>query len=459
MKLHPTSVRFRLTVWYVLALACIILVFSGGVYFFLRHSLRAQLDGQLSNDAAVLGKMTADGEFEEPGDLEEIEQEKVIEYFRMQQAGQPVFRTQAWQKAGLDAALHPADSLALRSAAGSDGQPFRFLSTTSISRGSTAYITVARPESPLRENLYRLRLILVMGIPVALLLAVAGGFLLAGRALSPIQTMAAKARLITADNLADRLPIENPNDELGQLAAVFNDMLSRLQEAFERLRRFTADASHQLRTPLTAIRSVGEVSLRKEQDAAAYREVIGSMLEEADRLARLTENLLILTRLDARPTSRAEEPTEISTLVAEAVDCLHVLAEEKSQTVRLDLEPGVTISVDRVMIRQAVINILDNAIKYSPTGSAISATARRTEAGNPCIEIEDEGPGIPAAERSRIFERFYRMPRGSAADGNGAGLGLSIAHRAVESSGGHIEVSEGKNGGSIFRIVFGLPKR
>jgi heavy metal sensor kinase len=284
-------------------------------------------------------------------------------------------------------------------------------------------------------------------------LAVAGGFFLAGQALSPIQTMAAKARLITADNLADRLPVENPDDELGQLAAVFNEMLARLQNAFERLRRFTADASHELRTPLTVIRSVGEVGLRKEQDAAAYRETIGSMLEEADRLARLAENLLALTRLDSGSSARAEEPTEISSFVTEAVDCLRVLAEEKNQQMILALEPGIAISIDRIMIRQAVINILDNAIKYSPPGSRIFVSSRRTEAGDVCIAIEDEGPGIPAAERSRIFERFYRMPRSSAADGNGAGLGLSIAQRAVEASGGRIEVSEGNNGGSIFKIV------
>jgi heavy metal sensor kinase len=453
MRWHPASVRVRLTLWHVLVLAAVILVFSGGVYFFLRQSLQAQLDGQLLNDATVIEAMSSSGDIEETADLEEVEQEKLIEYFQFRQNGRPVFRTQAWQRAGLDAAFQPAGTSALRSAAAADGQLFRFLYMTSVSRGDTVYVAVARPESPLRENLYRLRLILAMGLPVALLLAVAGGFLLAGRALSPIQTMAAKARLITADNLADRLPVGNPSDELGQLATVFNQMLSRLQDAFERLRRFTADASHQLRTPLTVIRSVGEVGLRREQDAAAYRETIGSMLEEADRLARLTENLLALTRLDAESSSRQKEPTEISALVAEAVDCLRVLAEEKCQTLLLNLEPDLIVPVDRVMIRQAVINILDNAIKYSPPGGAIFVSARRTETGSLNIAIEDEGPGIPVTERSRIFERFYRIPNDSAADEVGAGLGLSIAQRAVECNGGHIEVSARKSGGSIFRII------
>jgi heavy metal sensor kinase len=454
VRFYPASLRLRLTLWHVLVLAAIVLAFSGGVYFFVRHSLRAQLDGQLSNDAAVLGAMASSGELEEMEDLEEVEQGELIEYFRLRRAGRPEFESQAWQRAGLDAAFLRGGSSTLRSGATADGQSFRFISTTVVVPGDTVTVAVARPESPLRENLYRLRLILATGLPVALLLAVAGGFLLAGRALSPIQTMAAKARLITADNLADRLPVENPNDELGQLAVVFNDMLSRLQDAFERLRRFTADASHELRTPLTVIRSVGEVGLRAEQDTASYKETIGSMLEEADNLARLTENLLALTRLDAGASSRAEEPTEVSALVAEVVDCLHVLAEEKDQEIRLDVEPGITVSIDRVTIRQALINILDNAIKYSPPHSPISVSVRRAESGDTCIAIEDEGPGIPAAERRKIFERFYRMAQGPQASGTGAGLGLSIALRAVERAGGRIEVSEGKNGGSVFRIIF-----
>jgi heavy metal sensor kinase len=341
----------------------------------------------------------------------------------------------------------------LRSGVAADGRPFRFISASSVGRADTVTIGVARPESLILDSLHRLRLILALAVPVALLLAVVGGFLLAGRALSPIQTMAEKARLITADNLADRLPIENPNDELGQLADVFNDMLSRLQDAFERLRRFTADASHELRTPLTVIRSVGEVGLRTDQHEASYRETIGSMLEETDSLARLTDDLLALTRLDAGPSSRARQSMEISGLVAEVADCLRVLAEEKGQEMRLDLEWGITVTIDRVMIRQALINILDNAVKYSPPGGTISVSVGKTETGKACIAIEDEGPGIPPAERRRIFERFYRMPQSPEARRSGAGLGLSIALRAVEREGGRIEVSEGANGGSVFNVI------
>ena len=232
MNLSPRSVRLRLTLWHALALAVIIVVFSAGVYFLLRQNLRAQLDGQVSKDAASLETIASSGEIEETADLQEIEQEQLIEYFRLKQPGLPTYRSRAWQRAGLDNASGRIGSPAPRSVAAADGQPFRLICATLILRGDTVYVAVARPESPLWENLYRLRLILALGLPIAFLLAVAGGFFLAGGALSPIQTMAAKARLITADNLAERLPVENPDDELGQLATVFNDMLSRLEEAF-----------------------------------------------------------------------------------------------------------------------------------------------------------------------------------------------------------------------------------
>jgi heavy metal sensor kinase len=453
MRFYPRSVRVRLTVWYALALTCIIVIFSAGVYFFVGRSLRAQLDEQVSRDSAVLEGIVTSGEIEEGEDLGEIEQEQLIEYFRLQIPNLPVYETQAWRRSGLNESLGRIGPSTMRSVEGTDGKTFRLVLTMAITDGDTTRIAVAWPEGPMLESLHRMRLILAMGVPAAVLLAVVGGFLLARRALSPIQAMSEKARLITADNLSDRLPVENPDDELGQLGSVFNDMLSRLQDAFDRLRRFTADASHELRTPLTAIRSVGEVSVRKEQDAAGYRDTIGSMLEETDRLARLVEYLLVLTQLEARRPARQEAPTDISALVAEAADCLRVLAEEKDQNLNMDLEPGIVASIDRVSIRQAIISILDNAIKYSPPRSSIFLVTRRSGTQGFSIAIEDEGPGIPPEQRSRIFERFYRMPKDAAGDGGGAGLGLSIARHAVENNGGRIEVSERKSGGSVFKIV------
>ena len=174
-----------------------------------------------------------------------------------------------------------------------------------------------------------------MGIPFAVGLAIAGGYFLAGRVLAPVGAMADKAREITAESLAERLPVDNAEDEFGRLATVFNDTLSRLQDAFERLRRFTADASHELRTPLTAMRSVGEVALRNTLDAGAYRDVIGSMLEEVDRLTRLVESLLTLTRANSGKVQLAPEALDLGALAGNVIDQLRVLADEKQQELTL----------------------------------------------------------------------------------------------------------------------------
>ena len=191
-------------------------------------------------------------------------------------------------------------------------------------------MAAAIEETSLRDTLWTLALILAMGIPFAVGLAIAGGYFLAGRVLAPVGAMADKAREITAESLTERLPVDNAEDEFGRLATVFNDTLSRLHDAFERLRRFTADASHELRTPLTAMRSVGEVALQNPLDPGAYRDVIGSMLEEVDRLTRLVESLLTLTRADSGKVLMAPQTLDLGAVAANVIDQLRVLADEKA---------------------------------------------------------------------------------------------------------------------------------
>ena len=187
--------------------------------------------------------------------------------------------------------------------------------------------------------------------------------------------MAERARTITAERLGDRLPIEDPEAELGQLATVFNETLARLERSFAELWRFTADASHELRTPLTAIRSVGEVGLRRRQDEQAYREIIGSMLEEAHRLTRLVDSLLLLSRADAGQMALRTERTDLGRMAHEVATQLEVLAEEKRQIMATEVVGLVTIAADPAVLRQALVNLLDNAIKYSPEGAPTSASS------------------------------------------------------------------------------------
>jgi heavy metal sensor kinase len=293
-------------------------------------------------------------------------------------------------------------------------------------------------------------------IPCAVGLAIIGGYLLAGRVLAPVGAMADTARRITAESLDARLPVSNSTDEFGRLASVFNETLARLDAAFEQLRRFTADASHELRTPLTAIRTVGEVALQRALSPEAYREVIGSMLEEVDRLTRLVENLLLLTRAEAGRIPLTRATVDLRELVAGVSDSLRVLAEEKNQELSVETAGPVAVECDAAVLRQGITNLLHNAIKFTPNKGVIRVAARSTIDGDAVIEVQDSGPGIAAGDQQRVFERFYRVDQARSRDTGGTGLGLAIARWAVEANGGRIELESVSGQGTLFRVV--LPR-
>jgi len=277
--------------------------------------------------------------------------------------------------------------------------------------------------------------------------------LLAKNALRPIDQMVRRARSIGEANLADRLPHPGTVDEIGRLVETLNEMLGRLERSFEVQRRFTADASHELRTPLTAIRSVGEVALQRSLSGPGYREVIGSMLEEVDRLTRLVESLLTLTRGESGRIQPALEMVKLNGLAVSVVEHLRILAEEKEQSLTIDATVEVSAKCDPAILRLGLINVLDNAIKYTLPRGTIRVVVRETSSGEPVIEVEDTGLGIPSVHHARIFERFYRVEQGRSRESGGTGLGLATARWAVEVNGGRIELESDEGKGSLFRIV------
>jgi heavy metal sensor kinase len=263
--------------------------------------------------------------------------------------------------------------------------------------------------------------------------------------------MTRRAEQITPDRLGERLPVGNPDDELGQMGRVFNGTLDRLENAFEQMRRFTADASHELRTPLTSMRSVGEVSLQNERSREEYRETIGSMLEEANRLTRLVENLLTISRADAGEYHLQRTPIAVLDLTRESAALLDVLIDEKSQHLHLGGDEGATVVGDRLVLRQAIVNILHNAIKFSPPAADISVAT--TQNGRSVkIRISDSGPGIAEEDLGKVFQRFYRVDKSRSSEGGGAGLGLSIAQWAVQVHGGRITLESELGAGTTFQI-------
>jgi heavy metal sensor kinase len=330
----------------------------------------------------------------------------------------------------------------------------RVLSRRDAIYGEPVIIQVARSETAMRNDLADLALILIVGLPIAVAVAGFGGYALARGALAPIERMTERARMITAERLGERLPVDNPDDEMGRLASVFNQTLGRLEESFEQMRRFTADVSHELRTPLTSLRSVGEVGLRGHRDEGTYRSIIGSMLEEADRLASLVDRLLTLSRAETRQATLPFEPFDLRQLANDVAADLAVLAEEKRQSIAVTGDTHVEVLADRVALRQALINLIDNAIKFTPAGGAIGIRVAGAP-GEAIVDVADSGPGVPAEARGRIFDRFYRVDDGGLT--RGTGLGLSIAKGAVEASGGRLTLEASGDTGSTFRMS--LPRQ
>ncbi len=447
-----TSVRARLTLWHAAVLAAIVIAFSGAMYFFVRARVLGELDAKLEENLRLVERTRQ----EDPGEVEELEHHGAVLLFEVLEGEKVVYRTERWKRGQLDQAKAAPGREGAWSWEGVGGRPYRLKAARGAATGKETLVRVALDEGEARHTLSELRSILLLGIPGALALAVAGGFFLAGKVLAPVRQMAERAERISAENLAERLPVGKTADEFARLAHVFNDALARLHASFEQLRRFTADASHELRTPLTAIRSVGEVALRDPLSPEAYRDVIGSMLEEVDRLARLVDSLLTLTRAEAGRIELKRETVDLGALATGVTDILRILAEEREQRLTLEASPGILARGDPAILRQAFTNLVDNAIKHTPPKGEIRVSARSASDGEVALEVADSGPGIPPEHRERVFERFYRIDEGRSREQGGVGLGLAIARWAVAANGGRIELESTAGRGSTFRIV--LPR-
>jgi heavy metal sensor kinase len=447
------SLRVRLTLWYVGAMVVVLAVYAALVVAFVRRNASDALDSRLRGDfqwASAMVDRTPEGGITWYEDLSEDESPWLQVW---SPAGTLLYQNFEARRRPLaqarELAQRPDDSLVTVEA---DLAPVRVLTRRGRIGAQPVVIQVARSEFLMRQELRQLVLIFVLGLPVAVAVAGLGGYTLARRALRPIDRMNERARSITAERLSDRLPVDNPDDEMGRLATVFNQTLGRLERSFEQMRQFTADVSHELRTPLTSIRSVGEVGLREHRDEPAYRGIIGSMLEEADRLASLVDRLLTLSRAETGQARVSAAPFDLHGLAEEVATHLGVLAEEKTQAIRVEGAPA-DAHADRFVIRQAVINLVDNAIKFSPSGGRITIRVGETRDAA-TLDVADTGTGIAAAARDRIFDRFFRATQ----DGGetGAGLGLSIAKGAVEANGGRLTLVSSGESGSTFRIT--LPR-
>jgi heavy metal sensor kinase len=459
------NLRTRLTILYASLLGVALLLYAGSVSALFFHNLREQLDSSLDRDIeTVEGALSADANgalhiSSREGEAHEDELDRGYLLEVWSEDGKLLYRSALLHNQALGPIPDGSTGSGRRSAHSlrlSSGTRLRLISRIHhLGNGSAVVVRLAISQEHLWHEFWEMVTVLGIGLPVTVLLVALTGYLVAARALKPVDAMAQRAAQITAEQLNERLQIENPNDELGQLGAAFNATLARLEHSFDQLRRFTADASHELRTPLTAIQSVGEVALRIPGDVNHYRDTIGSMLEETNRLAKLVDSLLTMARADAGRIQLHRADVNLFDLADESVRLLEVLAEEKQQTIQMDGSRSITVTADRTLLRQAIVNLVHNAVKYSPDRSTVQINVRETESST-IVEVQDNGPGIPLEDRGRIFERFYRVDKSRTRVAGGAGLGLSIAQWAIAMHAGAIEVQCEPGPGSTFRIS--LPK-
>ena len=433
--MNPRSIRFQLTAWYSAVLAISLAIFGVFTWFAVRELLFHAVDETLAdrvegvrrfmdNQIGALSVEEIRDEFKEHsvlgpgGDLFQVCDATGVWLYRsapLENHDVPIERP---------ASLSDAGRLEDRDVAGTN---LRFLSRRVTVLGKLYTIQVAVPTQELLEGLTAFKWALTLLVPVVLAAAAVGGFWMSRRALRPVDQITATARSIGEKNLGDRLPVPNTNDELQRLSETLNEMLERIEGAFRRVTQFTADASHELRTPVALIRTTSELALRKQRSESEYRQALNEVNEESVRTTDLIENLL---------TEKLAEQKGIS------------LACEAPQ------EP-VTVSGDRGTLRRLLIVLLDNAVKYTPAGGKVRISVNH-EAQRAVVEVRDSGVGINEADLPHIFERFYRSDKSRSRDSGGAGLGLSIAKWIVEAHRGTIQVESQPERGSTFRVL--LPK-
>ena len=452
------SLRLRLTLWYVLLLAIILAAFSAGIYLTLRHSLYANLDDSIQNRANVLLDIIRyeEGRPTLAGLVSSADPNAGEHFVRVfDPLGAITFENSA------AAGDVPIDSRAVEGALRDktttrrvtvDGETMR-VRTLPIERddGIGGVLEVGLSEDDMSETLRTLLLILAIAYPVTLAVASFGGVFLAGRALSPIDNVTRMAHRISAEDLGQRLNLRLPDDEVGRLAHTFDEMIARLDEAFRRQRQFTADASHELRTPLTAIKGQVEVALSRPRRASTYRQVLQGVNEEVDRLIRMVGSLLTLARADAGQIPITSESVSLGELIAAAVEQVRPVARQRDLEVRVEPGPDVTLQADEDLLLQLLLNLLDNAIKYTPAGGRVTVGwgADREQAQ---LWVRDTGIGIADKYLPHIFDRFYRVDKARSRTEGGVGLGLSICRWIAEAHDGSISVQSVPGQGTTFTV-------
>jgi len=461
------SIRFRLGAWYAALLVLLLMLFGGFVYLTLDQFLERNLQETLSKEAQTIGEALLNnvGETGEAFVATEIEEHfapRTNSHFLrvmradssvLYQSGQP--QDESFNpKDVAPVPISESDSWREQSLAG--GRKLFVYSTTYATPAGTRYsIQAGASDRQINQALRGLLLSLALALPLIVGTAMGGGYLLMRKALKPLDEMATTAAKVTSRNLNERVPDLQTGDELEKLATSLNRMMSRLEESFQHVHRFSSDASHEIRTPLAILRGELENLLQVHPLPAAVRESLSSALEEAERLSRIVEQLLEVTRLEAGEALAGHSRFDVSEITRSTVEQMKLLADERHVALRFEGTQHLYVMCDPIRLRQVIVNLVDNAIKYTAPGGSVSVSSCTLER-SAILEVADTGAGIPEEAIPYVFERFYRVDEARSRQLGGTGLGLAIVKSICIAFGGSVTVRSAAGSGTTFRVEFPL---
>jgi heavy metal sensor kinase len=334
--------------------------------------------------------------------------------------------------------------------------PYRVISAPLYRDGSLAYVIhLGTHLRFVRKSLSHFKSNILIAFPIILVLGSLGGWILARKSVSPIGYIASKTKTITSKTLSERLAPRGTGDEMDDLIGIINGMIARLEGSFKRMAEFTADASHELKTPLCALRGEAELLLSKQRTTEDYQEGLAHFIERFDHLNRMVNDLILLSKSDSSQVELNLIPLRLDLLVQDVASLFQVLAEQKNIVLKIDSRQETTVMGDKIRLQQLFTNLIDNAVKFTPDGGSIRICAER-DRGFAKVEVVDTGMGIPKEEQENIFKRFYRVDKSRSKEIGGVGLGLSIAEWIVHAHHGKIEVKSELNQGSTFTVYLPL---
>jgi heavy metal sensor kinase len=468
------SVRLRLTLWHVGVFFVILVIFSSGVYVFLRAHFFERADGILRSLGSATISIMREGLSE--GNPEALAAQRALAILEFPKHSITIFDDQGKLVAERPTGITARIPFSAQARNLPTDRKFRDFSVNAIDgsreprriavqrvvmgpNGKTYTVMTSRSLAPVLGELYTERLLLGTSVPAGLLVAGLAGWFLSRKSMAPVLAMAERARRISAENLDQRLPVLNAHDELGQLAATFNDLLSRLSSAFAQQRQFVADASHEFRTPVSVMRTAAAVTLEKShRSEEEYRNALAIVDVQIRRMSRIVEDMFRLARADAGRLTLELRPFYLDEVLAETSRAASILAAPKNIRVELPRLPETSCYGDEDLLRRMFMNVLENAVKYTPEGGRITVNLTSVN-GWYFVSVSDTGRGIPADAQPHVFERFFRVDKersrkeGLKDIGAGAGLGLAIARSIAEAHRGSLDLQHSDETGSTFQVT------